>query len=496
MSATADMTFNIIANLLGRFAALALNLLFLPIFLRLFGAENFGLIVIATSIFFLIPVLDAGFGITLNKLTAQAMTKPNGLSEVAIALKAFQRVSGQVAVFLMVLAPFIGYFASIVWDIPNTISIDTILICVTVTIISAAVRLFCLSHIGVLMGAEKQVFLNIINTAGSLIKTVGTLIVSFFWPNIIAYFICLFLEAMLVAICTYKTAWRFVGYEHSAENKKNIISQYSTFFGFMAINTGLLTLLSQLDRLIASALLPLKTVGLYGVAAMLSSAAISISYPAAFAAMPRFAGMCALGQSEQIRKLHQNLQMATICVFGPACGIIYSYAKPLLTFYLGQEDAAGQVSIYLRILSAAIFAGSLMSTTYYLAVTSNRVRRLFIANVVVITLSTFIMFIASTLDGARGIALAVSMSFICHLILVLLVVQTELGLKNILKLLLIGFGVFLLSSFGADSLASLILLPIWCLPILSILATMGFAICIPETRNLMGLGLRRFGIMA
>jgi O-antigen/teichoic acid export membrane protein len=487
------MTLNILANLVGRVAALALTLLFLPIFLRLFGAESFGLIVIATSIFFIIPMLDAGFGITLNKLTAQAITKPDGSADVAIALKSFQKVTALITATLIFLAPLFGYFAGLLWDVPTTLSTHTVFICITLTVISAAIRLFCLSHIGVLMGAEKQVFLNIINTAGSLVKTVGTLIVTLFWHNIIAYFICMLLEALLVAICTYVKAWSFVGRTNVELKGTNVIGQHSTFFGFMAANTALLTLLSQMDRLISSTILTLDGVGIYGVAAMLSSAAISISYPAAFAAMPRFAALYAENKPKKIAELHHNLQMVTICVFGPACGIVIAYAKPLLALYLGEEHLAEQASTYLRILCLAIFSTSLMSTTYYMAVTSNRVKSLFLANMILITISALAMLIAGIREGARGIALVVAVNSVCHLIAVSFVVRLELGVGKIIKLLCIGFGVFLLSSLGAHGLASYAALPIWCLPVLSILASFGFALCIPETRYLISALSQRLG---
>jgi O-antigen/teichoic acid export membrane protein len=484
------MILNTLANIGGRFASLALTLIFLPIFLKLFGAENFGLIAISASIFFILPILDAGFGTTLNRLTAQAINAPSGLGEISRALKSFQTAVGGMALCIAVASPLIGYCVATVWVIPKSIPTSTVSICITLTIISAALRLFSTSHTGVLMGAEKQVFMNLITTAGSFIRTAGTAFIAIFWPDVTAYFICLFIESAFFAICTYQKAWRLVGGCHTEVAKYNILKKHAGFFGFMALNTGLLTLMSQLDRLLASGILTLDQLGLYGIAATLAAAAISISYPVAVAALPRFTRLLASDKLLAVQQLHYEIQLVIICVFAPACGLLFVYADSILIAYLGQQTASEQVAPFLRQLSLSIFANSLLSTTYNLAVAGGRVKGLLIANLVAIIFSFSAILIGNKIFGAKGVAIAVSAVASCHLILIFFIARKEIGYDKILYLLLIAGVIFLLCRFAALGIEAQTKLSLWALPLVSIFASFCLVIIFPVTRRMM-LGILR-----
>jgi O-antigen/teichoic acid export membrane protein len=69
---------NILANVAGAGLAMAVFLVVVPIYLRLLGAEAYGLIGLFTTVMVASTVLDLGLGATLNRevarLTARAAT--------------------------------------------------------------------------------------------------------------------------------------------------------------------------------------------------------------------------------------------------------------------------------------------------------------------------------------------------------------------------------------------------------------------------------------
>jgi O-antigen/teichoic acid export membrane protein len=73
---------NILANLFGRVWIALINLLFIPVYLRFLGIEEFGIIGIFASMQAILMVLDGGMSATLNREMARLSVFPEKVQEM------------------------------------------------------------------------------------------------------------------------------------------------------------------------------------------------------------------------------------------------------------------------------------------------------------------------------------------------------------------------------------------------------------------------------
>ena len=72
-------TKNIIANFAGSGWSALMGLIFLPFYIRLMGAESYGIVGIFVSLQAIFSILDLGLSQTLNREMARLSANPNNL---------------------------------------------------------------------------------------------------------------------------------------------------------------------------------------------------------------------------------------------------------------------------------------------------------------------------------------------------------------------------------------------------------------------------------
>ena len=109
--------------------------------------------------------------------------------------------------------------------------------------------------------------------------------------------------------------------------------------------------LSQADKLIASALLPLKEFGYYVIASTVAGLMWSIYGSVGTALTPRFTRLVALNADEQIRALFHGASQFMSLILLPVAVVAIFHAEPLILLWTGDSSVAAHAAPLVTLLA-------------------------------------------------------------------------------------------------------------------------------------------------
>jgi len=130
--------------------------------------------------------------------------------------------------------------------------------------------------------------------------------------------------------------------------------------------TLLALLLTQVDKILLSRLLPLDLFGYYTLAGAAAGSLTLIVSPVATAFYPRFNQFVALGDADGLRAAyHQSSQLVSVMV-GSVAAVLVVMTQPILLAWTGDPELARQVAPTLSVLGLGTLMNCLMWIPYQL----------------------------------------------------------------------------------------------------------------------------------
>ena len=260
---------NIFANIIGKAISGLATIMFVPWFVKLLGSEAYGVISLATTIQLFIFIVDMGFSGAFTREIAQTVGRARDDLYLANLHATFEKLflAGGLGVSLTILCS--SWFIAVHWLRPEHISVQTLVYSIILIGIITGFQFCFLIYQGGLLGHQRLVTLNGILVVSALLRTVGTLLVIIFWKRtIIAYFTCQLVISALQFLAGRALFWRIVPVGNSGKFTLDIIKPLLKFsLGMAGIGISGLVLMN-LDKVILSKMLPLKSLGLYALAGM------------------------------------------------------------------------------------------------------------------------------------------------------------------------------------------------------------------------------------
>ena len=235
-------------------------LLFIPLYIKFLGIEAYGLIGLFMTMQALFMLLDMGLGATVNREMARLSVLPDKAQEMRDLVRSLEVIYWCIAVLIgmavMALSPFIAGY----WVRPKQLSPEVIQQAILIMGLAIAFQWPVSFYSGGLMGLQRQVLLNIVNTVVAAIRWCGAVLV--LWlvsPTIYAFFLWQILVSLLHVFLTSLFLWRSlpVTGKRSAFQGKIIFGIWRFAAGMSGI-TVLATLLTQTDKIILSKMLRLN----------------------------------------------------------------------------------------------------------------------------------------------------------------------------------------------------------------------------------------------
>jgi O-antigen/teichoic acid export membrane protein len=349
---------NIAANFAGGLVTMATFVVVIPIYLRLLGAEAYGLVGVFTTLAVAATAFDLGLSYTLNREMARMVAageRDATLPDVAVTLQALCWTLALTMGALVVAAA--GAIATH-WVNADRLSrdeISTALLLMGVALPAVVARAFYLAGLN---GLQRQPTVNGVQVAATIARaglTVAAL--HFIAPTVTVFFAVqaalLYAEAAALAVAM----WGAVpAGARRGRVRPGVVRARIGFSAGVAVTMILGLILTSIDQVVLSRILPLAEFGYYMVALGAAGALGQIVLPVTAAMYPRFSELVARGETAALSaEYHFSAQLVAVLVL-PIGTMLAVFPGEVLALWTGNADVArhGAPVLTLRVVGTMI----------------------------------------------------------------------------------------------------------------------------------------------
>jgi len=388
---------NIIANFIGNAWSALLNIVFLPLYLKYIGAEGYGLIGIFASLQVVLSLLDSGLSTTLNKEIATLNVLPNKEQQMRNLVKTLGCVYWAMAILAGLAALCLSPFLAKNWVKPENLTIETITYAFILLSISITFQFQTGFYSGGLLGLQRQITLNGLRILFTTLRSVGALLVLIFISNsILVFFAWALLINVLQTFSFRYFLWMYLPITEGPAlfDKQALKAIWRFAAGMTAIGLSSI-LLTQVDKIVLSKILPLDEFGYYTFSFTVASVTYLIASPLSQSYFPKFTSLLAEGRLEELKKTyHQGCQMTTLLVLPFALFLVF-FSKEILLIWTNNTQTVENTWQMISVISMAVALHCLMFMPYILCLAYNNTKIAFYTNLIIL-----IIFIPSIIFSA------------------------------------------------------------------------------------------------
>lgn len=362
---------NIIANYSGRIWTSLLSLAFVPLYIKLMGVEVYGLLGIFMSLSVLLALLDMGLSATLSRELSRLSTMDDSAQESRNLVRTFEVVywgTGVViGIAVVLLAPLIARY----WINTGEVSGETVKYALMIMGMSIAFQWPGGIYSGGLMGLQRQVVLNVIRSLMVTLQHVGALLILLLIsPTILAFFFWQSFVGLLTTIALGVWVWRSLPESRLVAKFERFLLVKNWRFATGMTGISLVSiLLTQLDKIILSKMLPLEAFGYYMLAFNVANSLNNFVIPIYSALFPKFTQLVASGDMNGLASLyHKGTRLLSALMIPVAITVIF-FSNEILALWLNDPFVSEntQPILVLLMIGTAINAIMVMPFALQLA---------------------------------------------------------------------------------------------------------------------------------
>jgi O-antigen/teichoic acid export membrane protein len=399
---------NIIANFIGNGWAAAVTLGCVPLYIHFMGIESYGLVGFFSVLMGVFTLLDMGLSATLSREMARLSVLADKAQEMRDLVRTLEMVYWAVATVIAIVVISFASFIAHNWVQAGQLSPRTVTHAIVLMGLAIALQWPLNFYSGGLVGLQRQVLLNGFNIVMATIRGGGAVLI--LWlvsPTIQAFFgwqifsngLRIFLVALLL--------WRSL--PHTGVGARFKVYLFRSIWRFAAGITGISTMtliLTQLDKVILSKMLPLKMFGYYTLAGMAASAIGYLVAPCFIAIYPRFTQLVAIGNRTELQACyHRGCQLVSVLIL-PTAVMISLFSRELLLLWTHSQAAADQASLVLSLLVIGGALNGLMNMPSALQLANGWTSLAVYSNAISVVVMVPIIILLTQHFGAPGAAIA------------------------------------------------------------------------------------------
>ncbi|MBP2673942.1 MAG: hypothetical protein H6Q84_782 [Deltaproteobacteria bacterium] len=359
---------NLFANFAGSGVAALLQLACIPFYIKFLGMEAYGLIGFYIMLQTVLQVLDLGLGPTMNREMARYSISKDTAGEARDFTRTLETVYWVLGISagaaIVLAAPRIADG----WIHAGSLPLPVVAQALTLMGGLASLQLPLSFYQGGLMGLQRQVLFNGVKIAASVMGSGGAVLI--LWlvsPTITAFLAWQLAVAVLQAAAFGRCLWRHLP---AAARKPRfspaLLRNVWKFAAGMSGITVLSILLTQMDKILLSKLLPLKSFGYYALATAVGNGLYILITPVFNATFPRISAMVAARDEDGVRELyHLSTQLMAALILPVALTVAF-FSQEILTLWTGNAETARNTALTVSILIAGTAANGLMTPPYAL----------------------------------------------------------------------------------------------------------------------------------
>lgn len=401
---------NIIANYAGKTWAAVVNLACIPFYVKYMGIEAYGLVGFFATLQPFLAILDMGLSPTVNRELARYSFLPGKEREMRDTVRTLEVVywgmAAVVCIILLVAAPAI----STSWLKGNSLPPAKIRQAILLMGISLVLQWPVGYYAGGLMGLQRQVLLNALNSILWTIRGLGAvLLIAFSSDKILAFFGWQLAMSLLNVLAIAALLWKSVHWTpRSARFDAGILkSVWRLAFSMSAVSVAVL-LFNQMDKVILSRQNSLSIFGYYSLAWQVVGGLFLFYYPIYSAFFPAITQAFSQGNREELAKIyHKGSQLMSVAVL-PIAAMIFFFSKDLLRMWTQDIAAAEQCHQVLSLLIVGATFNGMFCMPYAVRQAAGSMRRLLIIFIPSLIVFAGMLVIVASRYGMEGVALTFS----------------------------------------------------------------------------------------
>jgi len=396
---------NLIANLAGSGWSALMGLAFVPFYIKLMGAESYGIIGVFTSLIGILAVLDMGLVQIMNREMARLTVTPDHKNDLIDTARTLELIYWMIALVIVLIIFYLANFIAFSWLKPEHLTRQSVLHAISIMALVIGLRWPQAIYIGALNGLQRQVLVNAVLIIFSTLQSVGALLVLWFIePTIQVFFIWQALVSLLNVVVLRFFLWRSFSSDYKGVFSQTVIKNIWRFAAGMTGVSFAATLLTQIDKLLLSKMLTLAEFGYYTFAVTVASVVFRIIGPVFTAYYPKLTEI--VSKNDQFRlagTYHQGCQLMAVAIL-PITFVIAFFSEEILGLWTGNSEIVANSSMLISLLIVGNALNGLMHIPYALQLAYGWTRLSFYQNVIAVIVLVPAIYFATMRWGAVGAA--------------------------------------------------------------------------------------------
>lgn len=397
---------NILANFIGNIWSGVMAIIFVPIYIKFLGIEAYGLMGIFASMLTIFTLLDMGISDTLNREMAILVVQPNKASEMRNLVRTLEIPYWLIGVLIVLIVGFSSSFISYHWVNVGKLSHESVRLSIILMGFAIAFQWPLSFYSGGLMGLQRQVLLNSINSVMATFRGLGAVFI--LWlvsPTIEAFFIWQILASIIHTSLITFFLWNSLPISReSVRFDRQLLLKIWRFAAGITGITLLALILTQLDKIILSRMLSLEIFGYYTLAQVVASILYRFFGPIFTATFPKLSNLVALNSLDELKVIyHKSCQLLSVIVL-PAAFIIAFFSKEILFMWTQNKVTSDNSYMLVSLLVIGTAFNGLMHIPYAMQLANGWTKLSFYINLVSVILLAPLLILFTKLFGAVGAA--------------------------------------------------------------------------------------------
>ncbi|MDG1003513.1 MAG: oligosaccharide flippase family protein [Emcibacteraceae bacterium] len=333
---------NSLANVAGQFYAIFIGIVIFPSYLNYLGPESFGLIGFFTMISTWLMMLDVGLSQTISRESARLRSSRKDLIEFKLVLRSVESIFFVIA---LVTAVLIGFYSKKIaenWLQLESLSYIDVSYCVALMGLMFACKWLVGLYKGALNGFEQQLWVNGFWITINSFKFIGGFfLIKYYSTDIVIYFTYQFFIFLCELFIVNRKVYKQLPIDKVFKKPSILtIKKIAPFALAIAFTSGLWILVSQVDKLLLSNILPLKEYGFFSLVVILSGGLMMLSAPIGTAIRPRLILLISQGKDDQMLSLYRKATQFVAVIGFSITGVVSIYSSDLIYMWTGNQEAA------------------------------------------------------------------------------------------------------------------------------------------------------------
>lgn len=398
---------NVLANYISQAYVTAIGILMVPVYMRYMGAEAYGLVGFFAVLQAWFQLLDVGLTPTVSREAARLNGGACTPAQFRRFFRALQNIFAVVAVGGTAALLLATDVIATRWLKAESLLAGVLQQALALMALTVGLRWMSGLYRAVLAGLEHQVLLSKLNVAVATSRFVLVVPVFIFIGTQPTHF---FGYQLAVALAEFAflvwAAYRVLPVNSSAvlqqQGEAYSLAGMLKFSLTVAFTGAVWVLVTQLDKLLLSRLLPLSEYGYFTVAVMAASGVNMVSGPISAALMPRLTKLSAMRDDQGLEALYCTMTRYMAALAATVSLTLAVFAEPILWAWTGDRGLAERAAPVMALYALGNGILAVGAFPYYLQFARGNLRLHLIGNALYAGVLVPTLAWASARYGATG----------------------------------------------------------------------------------------------